>query len=58
VNARQRRESASFQAAGGSIEVYTLRSRIGPALLRLLGLGRRRQPDAVVMHMPPGRWPR
>jgi hypothetical protein len=51
MNARQRRESASIQAAGGSIEIYPFWSRVRPALLRLVGLGRRRA-AAPVVYLP------
>jgi hypothetical protein len=52
MNVRQRREFASFRAAGGSVEVYTLRSRLGPAVLRLLGLSRRGSGRAPLVHLP------
>jgi hypothetical protein len=56
MNARQRREFASFQSAGGSVEVYTLRSRLAPIVLRLLA-GRRSRQYASVVHLPPRRLP-
>lgn len=48
MNARQRREFAEIQTAGGSVEVYPF--RFGSALLRLLGVGRwqRRVSGSVV----------
>jgi len=47
VNARQRRETAEFVAAGGSVQTYTPWERLRPVLRRLFGRSRRQAP---------GRW--